>query len=89
MDPGGVPPPGGAENHRESPKAMAGWGMGIPPDIGCTKGGGDQIVGGMHWMEAEMVAQLITTRTVMEICREGERRPGARVTNRWWEHDGL
>ena len=32
-DPGGVPPPGGAENHRESPKATAVWGLAVPPAL--------------------------------------------------------
>ena len=52
-DPGGVPPPGGAENHRESPKATAVWGLAVPPDIGDSNGGGDGGAVVIHRTEAE------------------------------------
>ena len=35
------------------------------------------------------VAQFIATRTIMELYLAAERRPGSRVTNQWWEQDGL
>ena len=33
------------------------------------------------------VAQYIATRTIMDLCERATRRPGARVSWRWWEHD--
>ena len=35
------------------------------------------------------VAQFIATRPIMDLCLVAERRPGSRVTKRWWEQDGL
>ena len=35
------------------------------------------------------VIQFIATRTIMELCLAAERRPGSRVTKKWWEKDGL
>ena len=35
------------------------------------------------------VAQFITTRTILYLCLAVERRLGSRVTNRWWDQDGL
>ena len=48
VDPGGVPPTGGAANHEEPPKEMAGWGLGIPLRRGSSKGGVDLRVGGIN-----------------------------------------
>ena len=28
-------------------------------------------------------------RQIMDLCEQSERRPGARVSRRWWEQDGL
>ena len=35
------------------------------------------------------VAQFIATRAIMDLCLAEERRPGSRMTNQCWEHDGL
>ena len=35
------------------------------------------------------VEQYIATRPVMELCLEAKRRPGPKVTMRWWEQEGL
>ena len=35
------------------------------------------------------VTKFIATNTIMDLCLAAERRPGSRVTNRWWEQDGL
>ena len=32
------------------------------------------------------VAQYIDTCTILDLCLEVEKRPGARVTTIWWEH---
>ena len=37
----------------------------------------------------DTVAQYITTRPIMYLCLEAKRRPGPRVTMRWWEQEGL
>ena len=35
------------------------------------------------------VAQFIATRLIMDLCLAAARRPGARVSKRWWEQEGL
>ena len=35
------------------------------------------------------VAQYIATRPILELCEQSPQRPGARVSQRWWEQDGL
>ena len=35
------------------------------------------------------VAQYIATQTILDLCERSARRPGARVSRRWWEQDGL
>ena len=32
-----------------------------------------------------MVAQFIATRLSLDLCKHSTRRPGARVSQRWWE----
>ena len=32
------------------------------------------------------VAQYIATRPILDLCERSARRPGARVSRRWWEH---
>ena len=36
-----------------------------------------------------MVAQFIATRTILDLCEQATRRPGARVSRRWWEKMGI
>ena len=36
-----------------------------------------------------MVAQYIATRPILDLCERATRRPGARVSRRWWEQDGI
>ena len=36
-----------------------------------------------------IVAQFISTRTIMDLCLEVERRPGSGVNKSWWEHEEL
>ena len=33
------------------------------------------------------IAQFIATRPIMDLCLAEERRPGSRVSNRWWCFD--
>ena len=35
------------------------------------------------------VAQYITTQTILDLCERSAQRPGARVSQRWWEQDGI
>ena len=35
------------------------------------------------------VAQYIITRPIMDLCMAEERRPGTRVSRRWWEKERL
>ena len=35
------------------------------------------------------VEKYIATRLIMELCLEVKRRPGTRVTMRWWEQEDL
>ena len=34
-------------------------------------------------------AQFIATRPIMNLCMEADQMPGSRVSNKWWENDGL
>ena len=36
-----------------------------------------------------MVAQYIATRPIMDLCERSTWRPGARLSWRWWEQDGI
>ena len=36
-----------------------------------------------------MVAQFIATRLILDLCEHATRRPGARVSRRWWEKTGI
>ena len=36
-----------------------------------------------------MIAQYIATRPIMELCLEVDQRLVLRVTNRWWDKDGM
>ena len=36
-----------------------------------------------------MVAQYIATWPIMDLCERSAWRPGARVSWRWWDQDGL
>ena len=35
------------------------------------------------------VAQFIATRPIMDLCKQATRRPGERVSRRWWEQTGI
>ena len=35
------------------------------------------------------VAQFIATQPIMDLCEKANRRPGARVSRRWWEQTGI
>ena len=35
------------------------------------------------------VSQYIATRTIIDLCERATRRPGARVSRRWWEQAGI
>ena len=35
------------------------------------------------------VAQYIATQPILDLCDQSSRRPGAWVSQRWWEQDGL
>ena len=39
--------------------------------------------------QQKTVAHFIATRPIMYLCLVAERRQGSKVTNLWWEHDGL
>ena len=36
-----------------------------------------------------MVAHYIVTLPILDLCERSAQRPGARVSRRWWEKDGL
>ena len=36
-----------------------------------------------------MVTQFISTQSVIDLCEETEKTPGARVGIRWWEQAGI
>ena len=36
-----------------------------------------------------MVAQFIATRTILDLCKQATRQPGARVSRRWWQQTGI
>ena len=36
-----------------------------------------------------IVAQYVATQPIMDLCERSDRRPGVRVSRRWWEQDGI
>ena len=36
-----------------------------------------------------MVAQFIAMWPILDLCKQATRRPGARVSRRWWEQMGV
>ena len=50
---GGGNTTGWCGEYYEAPEATAIWGMGVTPNSGCAKGGGDWLVGDIHHTEAE------------------------------------
>ena len=36
-----------------------------------------------------MVAQYIATRPILDLCEQATRRPGVRMSRRWWEQAGI
>ena len=36
-----------------------------------------------------MAAQYIETRPILDLCEQSTRRPGVRVSRRWWEQEGI
>ena len=52
-DPGGLSPTGGEANHGEATKVTDEWGMGVLPNSGGAKGGGDRVVIGIHQTQSE------------------------------------
>ena len=40
-------------------------------------------------MTPNTVAQYIATRPIMDLCERATRRPGARVSRRWWEQASI
>ena len=53
-----------------------------------TESGLDEI-GTYITRRQNMVAQYITTRPILDLYERSAWRPGARVSQRWWEQDGL
>ena len=35
------------------------------------------------------VAQYIATRPILDLCEQATRRPGTRMSRRWWEQAGI
>ena len=35
------------------------------------------------------VAQYIATRTILDLCKQATQRPGARLSQWWWEQTGI
>ena len=35
------------------------------------------------------VTQYIATQPILDLCERSDRSPGAKVSQRWWEQDGL
>ena len=45
---------------------------------------------GTYFMRRQnTVAQYILTRPILDLCERSTRRPGFRVSQRWWEQDGI
>ena len=37
----------------------------------------------------DTVVQYIATQTILDLCERSARRPGTRVSRRWWEQAGI
>ena len=63
--------------------------MGLPTLEDAIAEAGFQEVDTYISRRQNTVTQFIVTRPIMDLCLVAERRPGSRVTKRWWEQDGL
>ena len=50
---------------------------------------GFEEIGTYNTKRQNMVVQYIVTRPILDLCERSTRRPGERVSRRWWEHDGI
>ena len=60
-----------------------------PPLSGEMAEAGFKEIGVYVTMRNNTVTRYIVTRTIMELCERSDRRPGAWVSRRWWEKEGL
>ena len=76
-------------DQREADKEMGGWELGVSIIGG---GNGESRLRGI-WKyitrRHNTVAHYIATRTILDLYERSARRPGARVSWRWWEQAGL
>ena len=59
------------------------------PMAAAMEEAGFEDIGTYIMRRQNMVAQYISTRTIMDLCEQPTQRPGAWVSRRWWEQEGL
>ena len=50
---------------------------------------GFEVMEEYSWRRQNTVTQFIDTQSLLDLCEETERTPGAQVVVRWWEQAGL
>ena len=60
----------------------------LPLAVALGKAGIDRIRKSITWRQ-NMVTQYILTRRILDLCKRATRRPGARMSWRWWEQAGI
>ena len=63
--------------------------MGTPPTGGRDGGGGTAGGGDLRLPPPEHGRTVFATRPIMDLCLAAERRPGPKISKRWWEQDRL
>ena len=74
---GHIPPQGASQADGTTTSEREGRYMFVSPN---DRSDGVVIITGGGYL----LAQFITTRPIMDLCLEAERRPGSRVAKRWW-----
>ena len=89
QDAGGLPPQGGRPADGQAALEVSRWRLGVPPLWAAIREAGLEEVETYITRRQNTVAQYIATQPILELCEEAERRPGARVSKRWWEQEGI
>ena len=81
---------GGETANRQTTAEREGWEVVFYPSLeGAMKEAGLTNVCTSINRRQNTVAQFISTRPLLDLCKGGKQREGARVTLRWWEQKGI
>ena len=88
--PGYIPSQGCAADYREATAGTGGWkSWEYPPLTEAMGEGGFEGIRKLVRRRKNTVVHYIVTLPIIELCERATQQPGARVSWRWWEHDGI